>query len=295
MSTWKGKSRGSVQGYRFAVFIFRNFGLSITYLGIRFTALYFVFFSPEAFKSIYFYFNKILGYSKLKSFLGVYNNFYVFGQTIIDKIVLFSGSGKYFTYHFDGVEHLNKMAKDGKGGILISAHLGNWDVAGHFLGELDTVINIVMFEAERENLKKYFEKLEVRKTLKIIEVKQDMSHVFEISNALRNHELVCMHGDRFVEGSRVVNVDFFNRPVKLPKGVFQIATKLKVPYSYVFALKESNTHYHFYATPGKVNQGTITDLASEFALHLEKMVLKYPTQWFNHYEFWRNTDKAKDR
>jgi len=287
MSTWEGKSRGNVLGYRIFAFLLKNFGLSPAYLLLRFVAFYFFLSSPSAFRANYYYFRKILGYGTLKSIIGIYKNFYVFGQTIIDKVVLFAGFPNRFTYHFDGRENLVKIAADKQGGILISGHVGNWDIAGHFLREIDAVINIVMFDAEREKIKEYLDKMEVRKTIRIITVKEDMSHLFEISRAIADKELVCMHGDRFVKGSKTVTCDFFGKPAEFPKGPFQLATRMKVPYIFVFGLKETKTHYHLYATPGKINQGGIDAMVKEYAETLEKMILKYPYQWFNFYQFWK--------
>ena len=61
-------------------------------------------------------------------------------------------------------------------------------------------------------------------------------------------------------------------------------------------MKESKTHYHFYATPPryvdhfgnlKTRNQTLTDMVQEYAAHLGQMVRKYPYQWFNYYPFWK--------
>jgi len=77
------------------------------------------------------------------------------GQTILDKVALMSGVKTNFKVIHEGGENLDKMSAGGKGGILLSAHVGNWDVAGQLLNRLDTKINILMYENEHEEIKKF--------------------------------------------------------------------------------------------------------------------------------------------
>ena len=77
--------------------------------------------------------------------MNVYRNYFWFGQTLIDKIVLMSGLPNKFSFNFDGEENLREMVAGGKGGMLISAHVGNWEIAGFLLKRLDARINIVMY------------------------------------------------------------------------------------------------------------------------------------------------------
>ena len=108
-----------------------------------------------------------------------------------------SGIKNKFSFHFDGVENLHKIAALEKGGILLSAHIGNWDVAGHLFKDLETPINIVLYDGEHEQIKEYLEGITGKRTMSIIVIKNDLSHIYKISEALSKNELVCMHADRF--------------------------------------------------------------------------------------------------
>ena len=77
-------------------------------------------------------------------------------------------------------------------------------------------------------------------------------HIYQISEALQKNEFVCIHADRFIEGNRTVKMDFLGKAADFPVGPFVLAARLQVPVSFVFALKESKLHYHFYASQPKV-------------------------------------------
>ena len=90
-----------------------------------------------------------------------------------------------------------------------------------------------------------------RKSFHVIAIGEDNSHVYEINKALENKEIVCMHGDRFLQGSKTLKCEFLGEKAGFPTGPFYLAMKYGVPVSFVFAMKEKKRHYHFYATPPK--------------------------------------------
>ena len=283
---WKGRSRGTLLGYKIFVFLIRYAGLSGAYFLLVFVASYFMIFSSADRNTIYKFYRKKLAYGRLKSVLASYKNFFVFGQTIIDKVAIYSAAKADFTYAFEGQQYLEEIIAAGKGGMIISAHIGNFEVAGHLLRRLNAKINQVTTDAEHARIKDYLNAVMVNQSNSYIVVKNNMTHIFEIDAALKNNELICFTGDRFFDKTKTIPANFLGEEANFPAGPFHLTTRFKIPYSFVFAMKEGARHYHFYATPGKVNEGSVNDMVNEFTKALEDMVQKYPAQWFNYYDFW---------
>jgi predicted LPLAT superfamily acyltransferase len=291
MSSWQGKSKGNKTGYQIFVWILKHFGVLPGYFLLRFVVLYFFLFSYKSSRQIYSLYHKRLGYGRLTSIFKLYRNYYLLGQSIVDKVVVMSGIKNKFTYNFDGEENLREIASLNKGGMLLSAHIGNWDIAGHLLKRLDTRINIVMFDGEQEQIKEYLASVTGKKSVNIIFIKNDLSHIYEISDAFKNNELVCMHADRFIEGNKTMTTDFLGEKARFPMGPFVLASRFKVPVSYVFAVKESNLHYHLFASKIKNYEHldkavVMQEMLQEFSKEMEIKVKQYPEQWFNYYNFW---------
>ena len=294
---WEGKSRGTVLGHKIFVFILNHLGLKLAYIVLRFVALYYFLFARKSNKNIYFFFHDVLKYKRTTAYLKIYKNYYIFGQTILDKVALLAGVKTKFTIDHEGGKNLDKIAAMGKGGILVSAHIGNWEIAGQLLNRLETTFNILMYENERANLKEYLEKVEKKKNVKIIAIKDgEMGHLIELHNAFSNNELVVMHGDRFREKAITTEAKFLGKTAIFPAGPFIMAAKFGVPISVVFAVKETNTHYHFFATDPIEVKRTRTEeqtnvaakeLLDKYIAEFEKMVHRYPEQWFNYYAFWK--------
>jgi len=114
MPSWQGRSKGTPLGYRIFVWVLRNFGVLPGYFLLRFVAFYYFLFSYTASKNIYHFFHRKIGFSSLSSLGKLYRNYYLFGQTIIDKVVLMSGIPNRFTFNFDGEENLRKMVLSSK-------------------------------------------------------------------------------------------------------------------------------------------------------------------------------------
>ena len=137
MAQWDGKSKGTVLGYKIFVFFMKKAGIKTAYFILYFVAFYYFIFLKKSNQSIFFYFKERIGYSYIKSKWMVYKSYFTFGQTIIDKVCITAGMRNKFTYEFDGLEILNKLLTDKKGGVLISAHIGNFEIAEYFFSEID--------------------------------------------------------------------------------------------------------------------------------------------------------------
>ncbi len=291
MSLWQGKSKGTPLGYRIFVWVLKNFGVLPAYFLLRFVVLYYFLFSFKASRQIYNVYHHRLGYGKLSAIRKLYKNYYLLGQSIIDKVVVMSGIKNNFSFVFDGEENLRKITALQRGGILLSAHIGNWDVAGHLFRRLETPINIVLYDGEHEQIKEYLESVTGKRNVNLIIIKNDLSHIYAISEALTNNELVCMHADRFIEGNKTLSADFLGEKARFPMGPFLLAAKFKVPVSFVFAVKESKLHYHFFASEIKEytaanKDAVMQEMLNDYAAEMEKKLKQYPEQWFNYYNFW---------
>lgn len=288
MRSWKGKTRGGLLGHQIFVFVLQKLGITVAYGLLRFVAAYFIVFAPTATRSSYQLFRNIFSYSRLKSCWSVYENFYVFGQTLLDKVAIMAGIAD-FSYTFDGKQHIEALQHRKQGALLLSAHLGSWEIAGFFLREFKQKINVVMFEAEHEKIKEYLGNVMKERKMHIIPIKQDLSHIFLINQALKNNEIVCMHGDRFVANTRITSMNFMGKKAFFPLGPFAIATKFKIPYCFVYAVKSGTKSYHLSSTPIQEPQTNSQDILKDYVALLEKKLIQYPTQWFNYYDFWNES------
>jgi predicted LPLAT superfamily acyltransferase len=293
MKQWDGKSKGTVLGYKIFVFFINKFGVKSAYFILYFVASYYFIFLKKSNTSIFYYFRKRLRYSYLKSKSMVFQSYYTFGQTIIDKIAIGAGLQDKFTYEHDGKEFIINMLNDKKGGVLISAHIGNFEIAEYFFSGLDFnfQINLVTTDLEHSAIKNYLESVTEKPKINFILISEDLSHIFEINAALARNELVCFTGDRYFEGVKSLSEKFLGEEALFPAGPFLIASRLRVPVAFVYVMKEPDLHYHLYTREAKVKHRDEKGLLKEYTESVETMVKKYPLQWFNYFDFWNQLGK----
>lgn len=292
MPRWQGRSQATPLGYRIMVFSARIFGMRVSYFILRFIAFYYLLFSRASTSVIFDLLRNRMNMGWWRAVRCTYRNYYIFAQTLLDKIVVMAGIDNKLSYEFDGEENLREIVRRGKGGILLSAHVGNWEAAGHLLKRLDTRVNVVMFDGEQQQIKDYLESVTGKRNLNVILVKPDLSHVYAMGEALQKNELICLHADRFLDGNKTVRQRFLGEDANFPQGPFVLAASFKAPVSIVFAFKESLSHYHFYGSPilecgqDEPKPAFRERLMHSFVEALEEKVKMYPEQWFNYFNFW---------
>jgi predicted LPLAT superfamily acyltransferase len=293
MATWEGKSRGSVLGYRIFVWSILHLGLDFAYFLLIFVSAYFVFASKKAFGSMFYYFHIRLKQSRVKSIISIFRNYYLLGQGLIDKTAVLSGLKDKFKFIHEGKENLLEMRD---GGILISGHIGNWEVGGKALDYFGKKINLVILDGEEQAIKNYISDILTDRNVHFIKIGNDFSHLFKIKQALENKELIAFLGDRFIDGNQTVKIDFLGEPALFPLGPWHMASYFNVPVSYVFAVKDSRKQYRFYASPSKIipyvrnpmqRSELVMDSIKEYVSEFERITRKYPLQWYNYYNFWK--------
>jgi len=289
MSEWDGKSKGGLLGYKIFVFCIKHLGVRASYFVLYFVASYYFLFLRKTNRVTFYYLHNRMGYSRAKARRMVFMSYYTFGQTLIDKTAISAGMRSRFTYEFDGIEKLRELLANKKGGVLISAHIGNFEIAEYFLADLDDEfkINLVTSDMEHRAIKEYLESISSKSAIKFIIIKEDLSHIYEINAALAQNELICLTGDRYLEGIKYLTEPFLGREANFPAGPFLIASRLKVPVVFVYVMKEKKLHYHLYAREATVKHRDEKALLKAYIESVENMLTRYPLQWFNYFDFWQ--------
>ena len=290
---WEGKSRGTLLGYQIYIFFLRNLGIGAAYFILRFVIFYYVLFSPKSNRDTYNYFRKRQKYSKIKSIISIYKGYYTFGQTLTDKVAISTGLRDRFTYTHDGIEHIDNLLKKNKGGILISGHVGNFEISHYFLEDRYSIskISMVTTHAEHQNIKEYMERISVKSHLRFIVVREDMSHIFEIHKAIDEGGLVVFTGDRYMPGSKTLTESFMGKEAKFPMGPYLLASRLNMPVLFVYFMKGPKRHYDLYARTAEFKARDAQGLLREYTESMEGILKRYPLQWFNYYDFWNDKNK----
>lgn len=294
---WKGKTGGGQFGQAFLFWVLKKVRVTYLYPALYFVIPFYLIFGRKGYKSSFSYFNLNLGFNKLKSFLSTFRNHYIFGEIVLDKFALLAGNAKQFKVEIEAVEHVDKLMEEEKGFIIASAHIGNFELAGHCLSQNKKKINGIIYGGETKHYQKQRVEALEKSNINLIEVSDDMTHLFEIKQALDRGEVVSLPCDRVLGSNKTYTQNFLGKNAKFPIGTFKLASQLDVPVIAIFIMKERKLRYKGYAyllnslQEEKSSTKQAEHLAKQYISVLETTIKQYPYQWFNYYEFWEGERK----
>lgn len=286
---WSGKSRGGRFGYQFFVYTIRLLGVRCAYCFLAFIVIYFIPFAPKATRAIWRYNRQQRGLGVFASIKELYCHYYLFGQTLIDKIAMRGGLAERYRYEFDNYTRFLEILNSGQGVVMIGAHIGCWEAGAGFFGTYGKKINIVMLDAEHQQIKDVLEEnANEQNNYNIIALNQNIiDAMLQMKVALNNGEYICFNGDRYIGADNTAEIEFMGSKALFPRGLFQIAAKCRVPVVFYYSMREPNCTYRFiFEEPQLERKITPESLLEQYAKSLERIVAKYPRQWFNFYDFW---------
>ena len=258
------------------------------YALLWFVAPYYVLTSQASNVALRGYFERLRNVATKAPRVSRLHSYLAFGRTLIDKAAVRGGQADRFSFTMHGEEHLRAMAAAGRGGLVISAHVGNWELASHMLRERDLKVSVVMQDTEDAAIKRVLDEAAGGRAVEIILLGNGLDHLFRIRAALDAGRILCFNGDRHLPGSRTISGSFLGEAALFPAGAFAIAHTLQGAVSFSFVLPTAPMHYQFTATAPLPPGTSVRELFERYRSELERMVIAHPLMWFNYFDFWHD-------
>ena len=187
-----------------------------------------------------------------------------------------------------GAEPLTEL----EGGLVsLTAHVGNWELAGRLLARRSArPTHVVVAEEEARDLERW-----VRRDgdgVRFVPRSQPTVSL-ELVAALRRGEAVALQGDRALGTRGDTMVPFFGRLAHFPIGPFRLARASRVPIVPAFCVLGPDRRYAVtILTPLVIAPGGEEDAVRTWVGQLEGVVRRHPTQWFNFFDVWNPFGEA---
>jgi len=291
---WSGNTQGLPWMHHLLIGSLKYLNLRFVYLGMAvFVVPFYMLFAHKGYITMYHYFRRRRGYGVGKAFCYVYKNHYRFGQIIIDRFATYAGL--HFQVKLDGFELFERLNDQPGGFMIVSCHVGNYEMAGYVFQAPKKRFNALVFSGEAKAVMENRSRMFLSNNIRMVPALEDMSHVFVMNSALANGEIVSLPGDRIYGSPRFVECSFLGAKAHFPLGPYAMALQREVPTIAIFVMKESPYAYVCYIRQIKADdkpyanrKDKAANLAQHFAQEMENVLKKYPEQWFNYYEFWND-------
>jgi KDO2-lipid IV(A) lauroyltransferase len=188
---------------------------------------------------------------------------------------------------WDGIEHLEASRARGKGTILITGHLGHWELGGLLLALDKVPITVVTLPEPTDELMQWREATRRRLGIKTIAVGPGHDFAFvEMLRTLRNNGVLAMLVDRPYSGTGMP-VQQFGHETQFSTAAATLAHHTGASIVPAFVLRQPDNLYHAMACPS-IEQ-TRGDLRETLAPNVQRiadlfaeLIRQHPEQWFNY-------------
>lgn len=284
---WEGTTYGSSLMHRWLIRLLRVTDVRVVYVFAYLFVIPPCLFLP-GYRFIYRYFRQRWGMGAVRACWNTYLNHCMFAQVVIDRFAMYAG--KRFRMDIDGNTYFQALSDRPDAFVQLSSHIGNYEMAGYTLAARKP-LNALVYGGEKQSVMENRSNMFAGNNIRMIPVRQDMSHLFLIDSALQRGEIVSMPADRMLGSQKYVATTLLATSVRLPQGPFSVAAMRGLEVLTVHVMKKSAKHYMIYVTPLHYDKQAprhqqIAQLAQGYAAELERMLTMYPTQWYNFYDFW---------
>ena len=275
---WQGRTDGTEWMQRALVWLFRYLPLWLLYGVMLMVVPFYILFGRKGRKAIYDFYRRRMGHGRVKSVVYMCENFFRFGQVVLDRFAVFAG--KKFNIELDRYDLFEQYDAKEDGFVILSAHVGCYEMAGYYLVSKNKQFNALVYGGESQTVMDNRAKILARNNIGMIVTSDDMSHIFAIHNALSSSQIVSIPADRIFGSKKVERCPFFGEEASFPAGPFAVARSHGAEMLAIFVMKEGMRRY-------RIIIREVKDV-KEYAEVLEEVLRKYPEQWFNYFDFWED-------
>ena len=188
----------------------------------------------------------------------------------------------------EGMHYFDAALSAGKGVVVLTAHLGNWELGGVVIAQLGYPFLVVALPHKTKKVNDFFDAQRNRKGVKVIAVGKAMRSCI---SEIRNNHMVALAGDRDFTGKGIL-IDFFGLPTHFPEGPAALSLITGAPIVPGFMLRNPDDSFTLriekpveFVPTGDMAKD-MAALVVEYKKIFEDYIRKYPEQWYIFRRFW---------
>jgi len=188
-----------------------------------------------------------------------------------------------------GLEVIQRFVREKRGGIILSAHFGNWEFLAHYFAIKGYRVNVI---ARRLRMQQFENALDrIRKLNKVSILYRDASPK-EVIDLLKKNEFVGIMPDQDMDSVSGVFVDFFGKPAYTPNGPAVLSVLTGSPIIPCFIVRKSFGHQILIGEPLKLSASgdkkkDILENTQRYTTLIENYIRRFPSQWVWFHERWK--------
>ena len=306
--TWAASGeRSNMLALRLMGWIAVTLGRPVARLVLHPIALYFLCFAPTSRRHSARYLARALG--RAATWRDQYRHFHAFASIVLDRVYFVRGHMSAFDISVRGGEWVDERVAEGKGVILLGAHLGSFE-ALHAIRDTRPGLRVamVMYPDNARMIHSVLRAIAPEFKLSVIAIGRSGS-TLQIRDTLASGCFVGLLGDRFLgpaggTGSArtgSVELPFLGTPARFTEGPLRLAMLLKRPVYFMVGLYRGGRRYELIFEPladfslpmaAGEREARIRAALVAYVARLEALCREAPYNWFNFFDYWTEDGAA---
>jgi lauroyl/myristoyl acyltransferase len=230
------------------------------------------------------------GSTGMTNFFRCYRVFWNYAWTIADN-VRFKELRTIPDWEFTGWDHFQEMQAR-EGAILLTAHMGSYDLGAHFFSETSTRRIVMVRAPEVDPQTRDFEEQHGSDALRVEFNTRATALALDLLASVREGGIVAIQGDRVTGSITSLPATLFGKPTNVPAGPFALALAARVPIYPVFVVRLGRRHYRLMTSrPIEIVRSRNRDddfarAVEQWMAELERVVSECWFQWFAFDQYW---------
>lgn len=194
----------------------------------------------------------------------------------------------------EGVEHMQEALRAGKGAIGLTAHLGNFEMAGAVLALLGFPVHAVVLTHRNPRVNAFFDRQRAKAGVAAVPLQgMDRRTFFETGlSVLRSNRILALVADRDFT-NHGLTLPLFGETLQVPTGPAAFSLRTEAPIVPGFLVREQDGRYRFvlekpiFPPAGANRQEAVRQLSQSCLEVMARYIRQYPTQWYLFHAFWK--------
>lgn len=224
----------------------------------------------------------------------IFFHIHCFSSIVLDRVYFLTDQFHRFKIDIHSEELIDAAMSHGKGALLLGTHVGSFDAMRCLaIDRKHLPLKILMYHDHNAMITQILDELNPEISKSVINL-ADSFALLKMHEALEQGGLIGMLGDRVLDDEKKVTCTFLGDEVSMPAGPFTLALMLGIPVIGFFGIYKGGNQYEVYHSllydgkkvPRNQRADIVARLTQEYVDSIEKMVKRYPYNWFNFYDYW---------
>ena len=194
-----------------------------------------------------------------------------------------------------GENNLKTALANGKGVVLVTAHIGNWEYAAAWCAQHGFVINTLGADQRDERITELIKDIRTSYGAKALGKSSDLKKMIQ---ALQHNEIIAIPIDQDAKLAGILS-PFLGRLASTPTGIAKLSNRFGCAVIPAFCIRSEDTMtFDFYILPamqgrdGNIYGADLQESIDDCNSIISEWITKYPEQWLWLYPRWESVERG---